>query len=344
MIPGKIAFLGSGETSRAGGTLFEKLARDLGEPPRVAILETPAGFELNSHQVAGRVAAYVGTRLQNYGGEISVIPARKRGTPLSPDEPDILHPLRNANLIFMGPGSPTYAVRQLRGSLAWDLIRARHRLGATLAFSSSATIAVGSWAVPVYEVYKAGEDMHRVRGLSLFEDYGLPLSFVPHWNNAEGGDDVDTSRCFVGMERFAAWSDDLPNENVTVGLDEHSWLVVDLQSRRCEVGGVSTVSLVHNRGSRVYPAGTTFDVLEFGDVHFPEPEEAGLASLAWEMATKMPPSEPDVPSAAVQRLLVLRREARSLQDWDASDRLREEIAGLGWSVQDTADGQKLTRQ
>src|SRR5512136_466373 len=119
MTLGKIAFLGSGETSRAGGTIFDKLARDVSEPLRIAILETPAGFELNSQQVAGRVADFMRSRLQNYTPTIDVVPARKRGTPFSPDEPSILRPLLYANFIFMGPGSPTYAIRQLQGSLAW---------------------------------------------------------------------------------------------------------------------------------------------------------------------------------------------------------------------------------
>ena len=53
----------------------------------------------------------------------------------------------------------------LENSLAWDIIRARHRLGATLIFASAATIAVGAWALPVYEIYKVGVDVHTVPGL-----------------------------------------------------------------------------------------------------------------------------------------------------------------------------------
>ena len=45
---GNIAFLGSGETSLAGGRIFEQLARQIAGPVRIAIMETPAGFELNS--------------------------------------------------------------------------------------------------------------------------------------------------------------------------------------------------------------------------------------------------------------------------------------------------------
>ena len=41
---GRIAFLGSGETSLAGGRIFEALARLIPSPLRIAILETPAGL------------------------------------------------------------------------------------------------------------------------------------------------------------------------------------------------------------------------------------------------------------------------------------------------------------
>src|ERR1700690_3409005 len=183
MTLGQIAFLGSGETSMAGGRIFENLPRALPQPLRIPILETPAGFELNSHQVAGRVGEFMKTRLQNYTPTIDVIPARKRGTPFSPDEPAILKSLLYANFIFMGPGSPTYAIRQLQGSLAWDIVRARQRLGATLVFASAATIAVGGFGVPVYEIYKVGLDVHIVPGLDFFADFATPLSIVPHWNN-----------------------------------------------------------------------------------------------------------------------------------------------------------------
>jgi len=105
---------------------------------------------------------------------------------------------------------PTYAIRQLKGTLAWDIIRARHRLGATLVFASAATISVSAWALPVYEIYKVGEDVFANQGLNLFRDFGLHLSFIPHWNNADGGVDLDTSRCFIGMDRFVEWCNLVP--------------------------------------------------------------------------------------------------------------------------------------
>jgi hypothetical protein len=344
MTLGQIAFLGSGETSLAGGRIFEALARDLPQPLRIAILETPAGFELNSQQVAGRVADFLKTRLANYTPTIDVVSARKRGTPFSPDEAEIVQPLMYANLIFMGPGSPTYATRQLKDSLAWEIIRARHRLGATLAFASAATISIGTWALPVYEIYKVGEEVHTKTGLNLFADYGLPVSFIPHWNNADGGDDLDTSRCFVGMERFDLWCKSLPPGSITLGLDEHTGLIIDFEAGACEVSGVSSVSVVQDCDPRMYAAGAKFPLAEIGRLQLPSPLQQGIRPAVWEMVVNAPPLEDDKPSERVLILAQARQEARAARNWTESDRIRDQIAALGWTVQDTKEGQKLVRR
>jgi len=341
---GQIAFLGSGETSLAGGRIFETLARNLPQPLKIAILETPAGFELNSDQVAGRVAEFMQNRLQNYKPQIEVIPARKRGTDFSPDDPEILKPLLSADMIFMGPGSPTYAIRQLRDSLAWDILRVRHRLGATLVFASAATISVGAWALPVYEIFKVGQDVHSVPGINLFADFDLPLSFIPHWNNAEGGVDLDTSRCFVGLDRFNEWCDTLPPDATTLGLDEHTGIIIDFQSGECQVHGVSSVSIVRECDPEIYATGATFPLTELGEVRIPEPLDAGIPAEVWEMVTAANQPEDDSPPEDVQALADQRQKARDGKNWAESDRLRDEIAGLGWQVQDTPEGPKLVKE
>jgi hypothetical protein len=343
LTPGPIAILGSGETSLAGGRIFESLANQIDAPLRVAILQTPAGFELNASQVAGRIAEYLKTRLGNYKPVIDVIPARKKSTPLSPDDPEILAPLLRANLIFMGPGSPTYAIRQLQDSLAWELIRARHRLGAALVFASAATIAVGAWAVPVYEIYKVGQDVHAVPGLNLFRPFGQPLSCVPHWNNTDGGADVDTSRCFLGMERFKEWCSHLPPENTTVGLDEHTALILDFASRQCRVSGVSSVTLLRACNPQIYPSGASFSLDELGIGGQPLDD---IRPDAWEAATSLPPlpeAPPDAPDPEVVALAEQREAARKAKDWSRADALRQQIQAAGWLVSDTPEGPKLTR-
>ena len=343
MTVGQIAFLGSGETSLAGGRIFEALAKNLKESPRIALMETPAGFELNSAQVVGKVGDFMKTRLQNYKPIVDVIPARKKDSAFSPDDAEILKPLLYANMIFMGPGSPTYAIRQLEGTLAWDMIRARHRLGATLIFASAATISVGAHALPVYEIYKVGLDVHVVDGLDYFKDFGVHLSFTPHWNNAEGGADLDTSRCFVGMERYNEWCDLVSAENTTLGLDEHTGLIMDFETGMCEVSGVSSVSVVRECDPEIYPAGTKFEMKEIGDFNIPDPIKGDIPSSVWDMVVNSPPLEDDKPSDEVIALAERRILARAEKNWAESDRLRDEIDSLGWMIQDSKEGYLLVR-
>jgi len=50
----------------------------------------------------------------------------------------------------------------------------------------------------------------------------------------------------------------------------------------------------------------------------------------------------DLP-AAVQKLVVARQAARVAKDWDAADRLRQEIHDSGYAMEDKADGYRLTK-
>jgi hypothetical protein len=342
---GPVALLGSGETSLAGGRGFEAIAQRFTRPVRIAILETPAGFELNSASVAGRVGEFLKNRLQESDPQIDVIPARKRDTPFSTDDSQILQPLLHASIIFMGPGSPTYAVRQLKGSLAWDLVRARHRQGAALVFSSAAVIAVGAYALPVYEIYKVGEPVGVLPGLDLFGDFNLQLSLLPHWNNADGGNEVDTSRCFVGIERFNQWCNLLPAGNTIIGVDEHTGFIFNFGTGKCSVSGVGSVTLSRASGSENLPAGAEFPLKELGEFRAPENPESGIPARAWELISNT--SQAAVPEETPYEVAVLlesRRLARLQQRWADADALRSKIVALGWTVQDAPEGQKVIKQ
>ena len=43
-------------------------------------------------------------------------------------------------------------------------------------------------------------------------------------------------------------------------------------------------------------------------------------------------------SKAIDLLLEIRQQAKANKDWDTSDRIRNELAALGFEVKDTRDG------
>jgi hypothetical protein len=343
-MPGVVALFGSGETSPFGGGIYEMLARRLASPLPISVLETPAGFELNSAQVAGRVADFIKVRLQNYHPQVEVIPARRKGSPHSPDDPAIVAPLLHSDFIFLGPGSPTYAVRQLKDSLAWQTLQARHRLGATVVFASAATVAAGGLALPVYEIYKVGEDPHWKPGLDFFGAYGLSLTFIPHWNNAEGGVELDTSHCFLGQSRYEYLLEHMPAGMTIVGIDEMTALVIDLKEKSCQVLGKDAVHMICEGNECAYQKGETFPLSALGNFRQPEPTE-GIPARVWEQALeenrqRQQEDQPPVPDE-VQALVEERQAARTRKDWAVSDALRKQIAALGWQVKDTPEGQQI---
>jgi hypothetical protein len=345
LAPGLVALLGSGETSSAGGQVYDLLARSFAAPLKVALLETPAGFQPNAAQVAGKIADFLRVRLQNYRPDIALVPARQRGTPYSPDDPHISQPICAAELLLLGPGSPTYAARQLRDSLAYQRLVARQRRGAALIAASAGTIALSASALPVYEIYKVGQDLHWQPGLDFFGPYGLRLAIMPHWNNSEGGAELDTSRCFMGQARFARLLELLPPATTVLGIDEHTALVIDLAEARCQVLGRGAVTLLRAGTERRFTRHAHFALDTLGKVRQPEPAE-GLPEAVWaELAAReAAPPEPEPVPEAVRALLALRQDARSRRDWAASDALRLEIAGLGWEVRDTPEGPAVQRR
>jgi hypothetical protein len=280
----------------------------------------------------------------------------------------------------MGPGSPSYAVRQLQGSLAWDFLLARHRLGAALVLASSAVVAIGAYSLPVYEIYKVGEDPHWKEGLDFFGQYGLPIVFIPHWNNTDGGEELDTSRCFMGKPRFLQLMKMLPAETTVIGIDEKTGLIMDLKRGECSILGAGSVTLIHTGHQHSSPGpdlhGTGLEeVIEqrSGHVHvfskgevFPLQECCpidlrvaieGKPLASWKRALEVHAhlkeqreKSDQQPSVAidfssvpekVKSLAERRQSARAQQDWAKADALRDQLVELGWKIVDTPDGQRL---
>jgi hypothetical protein len=365
--PGPIVLFGSGETSPSAQKVFDYILRGMPTSPKIALLETPAGFELNSDQVIGRIGDFLQHNLQNYRPRVVVIPARAKGSVFSPDNPEVAAPLLTADMVFMGPGSPTYAVRQLEDSLAWHTLQARHRLGAALVFASAAVIAISRYALPVYEIYKVGEDLHWKPGLDLLGQYDLPLVFIPHWNNNDGGTELDTSRCFMGQKRFASLMAQLPFGLTVMGIEENTALILEPAAGEGRVIGAGGVTLIHTGHDHetyldeadlsgtglddiarehhshvhTYQQGQVFALTECCPMRVPV-DGSGLPETVWQQVIEAAGApEPAGPPPEVQELLHQRAAARAAKDWAASDALRSRIAALGWVVKDTKEGQVI---
>jgi hypothetical protein len=276
-------------------------------------------------------------RLRALRPQVAVLPARRRGAPESPDDPAITAPLCLADLIFLGAGSPTYAAAQLRDSRAWRRLVARHRRGAAVVTASAATIALSAHTLPVYEIYKAGAELHWQPGLDLLGPYGLDLAILPHWNNSEGGAELDTSRCFMGQARYERLRAMLPPDAAVLGIDEHTALLLDLQAGGAEVLGRGAVTVARGPDERRFARGDPLDLRELGPFRTPDlaaglPPEiwAELDSAAAEAGQGAPPE--------VLALVEERQAARLRRDWPAADALRRRLAERGWEVRDTPAG------
>jgi len=260
---GTLALLGSGETSAQGRKIHDYLMVRIGSiPVQVAMLETPAGFQPNVEDVYGKIGQFMMKSLQNFRPQISYMQAYRKESEFDPDSPRATGPLLDAHYIFSGPGSPTYAARNLKGTRALDCMARAYRQGSTLMLASAAAIAMGSHVMRVYEIFKAGADLGWDDGLHLLPTLGLGIDpvIVTHWNNAEGGAGLDTTRCYMGQERFDRLTSMLPPGTPILGIDEHTACIIEPGSSLFLVTGAGTVTVLNNGTATVTPAGETFPV------------------------------------------------------------------------------------
>ena len=251
--------------SPTGGTIHEQVLKLSGStsPIHIGILETPTGFEVNAlHAWPERMEDFFAKRLHNYKPVITRIHAWKkdaasRGT----NNPANAEKLNGLDYLYCGAGSPSYTVKHLGGSRVYQAMCEALKAGTTLCLGSASAVAVGALAIPVYEIYKSGEDLHWIRGLNLFSSLGIDnLVIVPHWNNQEG-EDFDTTYCWMGKARFAVLEQQLPKGITIIGIDEQTACIVDSQCKTALVSGIGTVVVIGSKGTKTYQTGDTIPLL-----------------------------------------------------------------------------------
>ncbi len=176
------------------------------------MLDTPFGFQENAPILAASTTKYFSDSVSQ---DVEVAGLARTDTGDSAAVESAMTKIRDANWVFAGPGSPTFALRQwqrtgLRDVLAEKLAATEQGGGGALVFSSAAALTLGVATVPVYEIYKVGMDPWWEPGLDLLSEIGINAAVIPHYDNQEGGNH-DTRFCYLGERRLAMLEPELPD-------------------------------------------------------------------------------------------------------------------------------------
>lgn len=228
-----------------------------------AILDTPYGFQENADELSSRTVEFFATSV---GRPVAVASFRSRDVdPVT--LATALARLREARYVMAGPGSPSYALRQWAGGPIRDALAAKlvaNGPGGILTMASAAALTVGVVTIPVYEVYKVGEEARWLDGLDLLgAATGLRAAVVPHYDNAEGGTH-DTRFCYMGERRLRTLEVALPEGAFVIGVDSHTALVLDLGAGTASVTGLGGATVRVNGRSAVFPAGSEVAIEALG--------------------------------------------------------------------------------
>ena len=242
-----VVLMGSGELTATMVEVHKELLKGLGDSPRAVFIDTPAGFQLNVDQLSKRAVEYFRSRVQR---PLSVVSFKSSETVTPYAAEQAFHSLRESDFIMIGPGSPTYAVRQWQQTPIPDIMKKRVAEGGCLVAASAAALTVGRFTLPVYEIYKVGEALHWVEGMDVLSHFGFNLVVIPHWNNAEGGTH-DTRFCYMGEPRFKKLESRLPEDVSILGLDEHTACIIDLEKEEVSIKGIGHV-ILRKGGAEVF--------------------------------------------------------------------------------------------
>jgi hypothetical protein len=283
-LPRILTIMGSGETTPTMTRVHRALLDRLGERPVPAVvLDTPYGFQENADDITARALEYfrvsVGTAFQPASFRSAGVDSLTRETALVR--------IRDARLVFTGPGSPSYALGQWSGTEIPRLLARKLADGGAVTMASAAALTLGRFTIPVYEIYKVGEAPSWLPGLDLLTPLGLPVAVVPHYDNAEGGNH-DTRFCYMGERRLRMLEAELPDDVFILGVDGHTALTLDLDAGSASVAGLGTVTVRKNGHSTVFATGSEMPIEALVEVA----HGRDGAALGGRHRTRAPAAEP----------------------------------------------------
>jgi hypothetical protein len=359
MSRGVLALLGSGETAPGMTKIHRQLFKRLAEV-RAVNLDTAYGFQENVPQMTEKLLDYFQTSLHITVTALHFT-SYERSSEL--ERTIFKQQVRDATYVFAGPGSPSYAMAQWRPLALQDDLQHVLEGGGTLCFSSAATATVGAFCAPIYEIYKVGAAPSWIDGLDIMASFGLRCVVIPHYDNREGRD-YDTSRCYLGERRLALMEQELPAGVATLGVDEHTALVLDRELGTLTVLGKSHGYWRLGGTVRVLENGSSTPLEELQTIEAPEAPvedravEAPPANLARDLAQCVLDGGPGAvealaqlvqlsatggegfidPTPLVDGVLAARVNARASGQYELADELRDSLVKAGIDVQDTPNG------
>ncbi len=320
---GLVVIIGSGELGESMRSTHRRVLDHTGADS-VTLLDTPYGFQENAEPLTERMVAHFRNA---FDAKVEVASLQRPHASAS-ERQEFLDAISRSQVVFAGPGSPSYALRVWEGLGMRDAFSKVIERGGAVVMASAAALTLGRRAIPVYEIYKVGEDLHWIDGLDLLSTMGLKTVVVPHWNNREGGFH-DTSHCFIGERRFRALVQMLPTDVSVLGVEEHTSVLIDPVAGSLQVMGKGRAYLndqpIENGRGLDTPASRP----AFADL-FPE--------------TPGPIEEPEGEVALIDLLVELRAAARARNDYAESDRIRDALAQLDIEVHDHPQGPTWNRR
>jgi hypothetical protein len=359
MAQGVLAILGSGETAPGMTKIHREIIKSV-QPKNAINVDTAYGFQLNVPQMSEKLEAYFDKSLHLTMTTLH-FPSYERASEL--ERTLFKQQVRQADFVFAGPGSPTYALAQWAPlHFEEDLLSVLDKGGA-LSISSAASLTLGAYTAPIYEVYKVGDPAPTWRpGLDLLKALGLRCVVIPHFDNNEGGN-YDTRFCYLGEVRLAALEEQLPEDVATFGVDEHTAAIIDVASDTITVKGRSNAYWRLHGDHKVLANGTTTDLSELrNSMSTPRPQPrstesevdsgpavlAQIASAGGDNATSALAQLVQLaatggkgyidPSQLVEGILKARVSARSSGQYELADELRDVLVAAGFEIHDEPSG------
>ena len=260
-LPRILTIMGSGETSPTMVSTHRMLVGKLPKPVRAALLDTPYGFQENAPELATKAVEYFNTSI-NVALDVAGLTEISEGDALATEKG--LQLVADAQYVFAGPGSPSYALRQWSGTPLAGLLIKKLRSGGIVTFASAAALTLGKYTLPVYEIYKAGEPPRWLDGLDILSELGIKAALIPHYNNAEGGHH-DTRFCYMGERRLSSLERELPEDVYVLGVDEHTGMILDIDADEATVVGKGLVTIRVRGASQEFASGTVIPLDKLRD-------------------------------------------------------------------------------